>query len=605
MDLFEILLVYGKLFFHTFVLIVATIVVGIFLRKQLQKLKNKEEKEKVVNKQTQTKEDGYPLEKKVTSWGQDVVIKYVSDNQKINILLEQLSNVWKRNQIVVQLEDLSRLWRAENVDDILFNMQFNYPRIQEFFEKHIKGKAYFGGNNLSVLVEILRYLDERGDCPSVVRRDNELYDNNRPKDTFEILSQVTLRDHALDVADEMIKSTGGGVLSPKLFIAALGHDLGKIEGFEKSLYALGDHPRISILILEQIPGFNELSFYNEVKMAILNHHRGGDGYLLQKLKEADANARQKELKEYFKAQGMEEKIKVEEIRVVEEDIMSLSKPKIKKDRKPQDEQTQKEDKPLINDKIMPKEVETTQETQSIQEKLKVAQQDEDIKKVVEDTADLFGIQLLVAEKNKKRKQQQVNDGIFIEESGKVEDNLTTEDLEFKKQVKKRKPQRIDIEFLDLDKLLSVLGKAINQVYTNNCFNAVSTKEGYVFFLTDYIFMKVSELLTEQGAGELVERANEDQAIRQDILYTLIEMIDEKKQGIPRNLMKKPYFGGPFYIIFKDGTTSEEVFYTPMYAELFGDVSELEARKDEKIDLIKDIIPKYKMKNRQIQSVVDN
>jgi hypothetical protein len=86
-----------------------------------------------------------------------------------------------------------------------------------------------------------------------------------------------------------------GAYAAQLIIAALGHDLGKIESFDRAMYSMGDHPRISVVVMNSFEGFTDLSYRSDVETAILSHHRTGGGDLADKLREADRNARRKEL----------------------------------------------------------------------------------------------------------------------------------------------------------------------------------------------------------------------------------------------------------------------------------------------------------------------
>jgi hypothetical protein len=98
------------------------------------------------------------------------------------------------------------------------------------------------------------------------------------------------------VAEEILKLVDKpGAYAAQLIMTALGHDLGKIESFDRSIYSMGDHPRISVVVLNGFAGFSDLKYRSDVETAILSHHRTGGGDLADKLREADRNARRKEL----------------------------------------------------------------------------------------------------------------------------------------------------------------------------------------------------------------------------------------------------------------------------------------------------------------------
>jgi len=88
-------------------------------------------------------------------------------------------------------------------------------------------------------------------------------------------------------------------MTPMAIIAALGHDLGKIPAYRQQLYSLGDHPVISVTILDKIPGFSEMPNKGDVITAIRDHHRKPIDFFSIKLKEADQEARKKELARNF------------------------------------------------------------------------------------------------------------------------------------------------------------------------------------------------------------------------------------------------------------------------------------------------------------------
>ncbi|MDA8325671.1 MAG: HD domain-containing protein, partial [Nitrospiraceae bacterium] len=116
------------------------------------------------------------------------------------------------------------------------------------------------------------------------------------KNAYDVLAGVKLYRHTLDVAEEMIKAfKGSAAMLPKVLITSLGHDLGKLPSYRKTLYSLGDHPLISVTILEGLPGYTGLPYKDEVNKAIVDHHRYPKGLLGEKLKEADQVARRTEI----------------------------------------------------------------------------------------------------------------------------------------------------------------------------------------------------------------------------------------------------------------------------------------------------------------------
>ena len=146
-----------------------------------------------------------------------------------------------------------------------------------------------------VVKDILSLLDREGDCPSVVFAKGEA-ERLIDKTAYNVLAGVKLYRHTLNVAEEMIKAFGGSAaMLPKVLIASLGHDLGKLPSYRKTFYSMGDHPLISITILDSLKGYMDLPYRVEVNKAISDHHRSPKGLLGEKLKEADQAARRMEM----------------------------------------------------------------------------------------------------------------------------------------------------------------------------------------------------------------------------------------------------------------------------------------------------------------------
>ncbi|GER94833.1 HD domain-containing protein [hot springs metagenome] len=215
---------------------------------------------------------------------------------------------------IITLEELSKIWmepvhdshdiNANNENKTIpekteeINIEYQHQRIRDFYLKHIADKPHFFRLHEKIARKLLEILDREGDCPSVVNTFNE-DEGKLPKDVYDILARTTLLEHTLNVAEKMIELLGGsGPLISKAVITALAHDLGKIPSHRK-LYATGDHPLVSIGLLNQIEVFNALSDKDkdEIFKAIKDHHRNSDEFLCIKLKKADQAARRKELAE--------------------------------------------------------------------------------------------------------------------------------------------------------------------------------------------------------------------------------------------------------------------------------------------------------------------
>ena len=131
--------------------------------------------------------------------------------------------------------------------------------------------------------------------------------------TYQILAKTTLLDHSLNVAGQVVALLSGlqaWHVIPDTMVAALGHDLGKLNHAHGTLYSLGEHPLASCAMLSSIPGFKELARKDEILRAIKLHHKMPDGLLGKTLKKADQQARQKELEKWTDRERVEKDSRV-------------------------------------------------------------------------------------------------------------------------------------------------------------------------------------------------------------------------------------------------------------------------------------------------------
>lgn len=208
----------------------------------------------------------------------------------------------------ISLEELAVLWREVPASGVPADapeeepefkkhdeVNFCHGELQRLYEQHIRGKEVFRGHAGRVLMAVMEMLDREGDCSSVVSGQDEP-EKYLQKDTFDMLSGISLVSHSVHVAEEMVELfRTSPLIIPKALIAALGHDLGKIPAYRERMYSLGDHPLISVTILEGIDGYKELPYSEEISRAIADHHRKPRGLLGEKLKEADQKARRLEM----------------------------------------------------------------------------------------------------------------------------------------------------------------------------------------------------------------------------------------------------------------------------------------------------------------------
>ena len=217
---------------------------------------------------------------------------------KKEIALEALSSIWARHKNTeISLEQLAGLWRNRTfrlAPSAAADPVFTHPDIQEFYDRYVKESIFSAAPPGDVIREVLLILDREGDCPSVVS--DKSGEGTLEKNTYDMLAGVPLYRHSLDVAEELIKAfKGSEAMLPTVLVTSLGHDIGKLPSYRKTLYSMGDHPLISITVLESLQGYAGLPNKDEISKAIGDHHRAPKGLIGEKLKEADMAARRMEL----------------------------------------------------------------------------------------------------------------------------------------------------------------------------------------------------------------------------------------------------------------------------------------------------------------------
>jgi len=152
------------------------------------------------------------------------------------------------------------------------------------------------------ILELVKALEQYGRCPSVVvtapEKDEEHSDLYSIRDT---LAKVTLKDHTYRVAHLALKNLKETYrdyepLVPKMLVAALGHDLGKIPVFRASgIYTMGDHPAVSVMKVQEIFAGHDIPWLKESLDAIRGHHRASKDQFAALLRQADGRARELEV----------------------------------------------------------------------------------------------------------------------------------------------------------------------------------------------------------------------------------------------------------------------------------------------------------------------
>jgi len=219
------------------------------------------------------------------------------------IFLRDLSFLWTREGTkTIHIAELSPLWRDEKIlpEQVHSLPEFKNSRAAAFMDSVLQG-PYFEKAPLQKAAcgQILKLLDQEGNCPSVVNLKGDV-EGSWDENTYQILARTTLLDHSLNVAEQaiqLLRESEAFHVIPDTLVAALGHDLGKLESFRGYLYSVGEHPLTAGRPLGGITAFQKLPKKNEIERAIKLHHKRPDGLLGKTLKKADQLARQKELEE--------------------------------------------------------------------------------------------------------------------------------------------------------------------------------------------------------------------------------------------------------------------------------------------------------------------
>ncbi|MCK4500669.1 HD domain-containing protein, partial [Candidatus Babeliales bacterium] len=151
---------------------------------------------------------------------------------------------------------------------------------------------------LRIIIELLRVLDEKGSCPSIVNDDPE---------AFKSLVSVTLVEHSLDVARNAfaINNKGKCVIrnnTTDVLIAALAHDIGKVPDLVKLGYRISDHSFNCLIFIKPLlaglttgPAIMEAIKFLHIKQKE-RQRKVRDMTLLHILEEANTQTRETELK---------------------------------------------------------------------------------------------------------------------------------------------------------------------------------------------------------------------------------------------------------------------------------------------------------------------
>ena len=527
--------------------------------------------------------------------------------KKERIKLEDISVIWtKKKKVVIKLEELARIWRnLDVVQEQADTPHFFTPVIREFFEKHLQNKPFYTGKVRVVINNLLTLLDMEGGVASVVSGQYET-ESKIPEDTYKMLAMVTLAEHTIHVAEEIISLVPYGPNLPPALIAALAHDLGKIPKYRKQYYSLGDHAFISMTVLEGIQGFKELIYADEILQAVRDHHLKPKNFLGEKLKEADTKARRRELIEVQRrlalsppplevlesaepnidlSEGsLQDEVKEgsQEEKEKEEEKEKKSKKKKKKsevqittlDEVDEELLNKKEELEMLDVFGIPKEVEV-----ETQEKVSVSA---DLAKNQGDKKNLGAWD----KKNKDIPQEFEVSNLFV--------NIDLDVLKEKEDEKREeRPVEIPLPWFNPEEFLQRLLPYVNKLDEKGRWSAISMPNGVVYVQPRLFWNILLEMAREKNIIEIFYY-EESPEMKRNCLYSVLKQLQKHKDAIETSLIKDGFFSAPFYVKLKDGRILSRALYVPLKAcEAFGvSVGELEARKKGKLLEIEEIVPPY-------------
>ncbi|MEA3428008.1 MAG: HD domain-containing protein [Thermodesulfobacteriota bacterium] len=213
----------------------------------------------------------------------------------INIPLSTLCVLWTDKQFQGDIGTGAE--SSITAPDIAMEAIFTLTEITTFYDTYIVPYSV-PAEALKVIIELLRVLDEKGSCPSIVNDDPE---------AFKSLVSVTLLEHSLAVAGNAfaINNKGKCVIrnnTADVLIAALAHDIGKIPDLVKLDRGISNHVFTCLTFMKPLlvslttgPAIMEAIKFLHVKPKE-RQEKVKEITLLHILEEANAQARATELK---------------------------------------------------------------------------------------------------------------------------------------------------------------------------------------------------------------------------------------------------------------------------------------------------------------------
>ena len=455
------------------------------------------------------------------------------------IALGDLSQVWNRpdEERVISLAELSKNWLAHPKAPIKVPEPpppaFRHPEIVAFHRELVEGKANMVENVRICIDELLRILDQEGDCPSVVNRNSKEMEGKLETNVFARLAGLPLYCHSLNVAREMAARCNQPLMAPKEVITGLAHDLGKLPSYQEAMYCTGDHPLIAPTILEKIESFRNLTYAEEVTDAVRHHHRAQpESDLGKRLKSADQICRTREIAALLSPDSGEPQ--------GEKGTMDRHGEK-DNPRKPLAETPEPPVRASSDSPKKPDGALTTEEYQDANVTVFGVYPDQD--------PDIFGA------------------------TGGTDERIVN--------------TLVPIEWFNPAATLSYLKQFINRMKGGR-YAAFSMPDGTVYVQVAFFWMAAKRL--SRNNSKLLA-ADADIQARRDIMFSMVERLKERK-AIATDLLGSGFFMAGF-VINPDSEAPREDNFIPFRAEAFGElVSTLEARKVHRLREIRRVTAKH-------------
>jgi hypothetical protein len=247
--------------------------------------------------------------------------------------IDELAKLWLgEKQLKAQMEAANESWRKEQLAIVEAQAadRILVPRtklVADFVQNDLAiFLPKFSAEEFKMLRFLLSHLEKSGLIPSVASIYQKDYDvrqfrycngskdiavTSDGKTSYEILAQTTLLDHSIRVTRNIIeeikaKTNTYSILMPQAVLAALAHDIGKIQKFDSmairdNVATKNDHPYLSEMVLkETFPNYYAI---DELTTVVKEHHLPVDKNSTMHavaLKEADKKARRQEMSAWFK-----------------------------------------------------------------------------------------------------------------------------------------------------------------------------------------------------------------------------------------------------------------------------------------------------------------